>query len=156
MEECCLPDYADNLRFSLQTTVDLSLRNDTGKINNPPLASSPLLVILRDRCITSQKIFAVDNDGDEIRCRFAEGAECGDSGCVPNPNWLTLDESCDLTFDRPPKGNYYVALIMEDFPPGKDMSLSAVPLTFTVSKLLIYYFCKPMNQVPQSFCSTNC
>lgn len=117
----------------LATTVDLRPRNDTGSINNPPVSSTPPLVYAVEGCSSTLQLLLTDSDQDEVRCREMESSECGQGGCVPLPSWVTLDSSCTIGFANAPRGEFYVSLVVEDFPAGSNMPLASVPLSFTVS-----------------------
>ena len=132
LDECCLPSYADNSEFTLMTVVDLRLRNDTGVANSPPVSSVPPLVYVNQGCSSELRLLVADNDGDDIRCRLSVGEECGTTGCVPFPTWAVLDEACSVTFTDPQPGGAYLSITVEDFPPGVDTPLTAIPIRLTV------------------------
>ena len=156
--ECCLSNGAE---FHLATTVDLRPRNDTGSINNPPVPTTPPLVYAVEGCSSTLQLSVADRDQDEVRCREMESSECGRGGCVPLPSWITLDSSCTIAFNNASRGEFYVSLVVEDFPVGSNMSLSTVPLSFTVSPqpqpAVISCLCSaPLCVIYQEFCSINC
>ena len=134
LAECCLPSYANSAEFVLATTIDLSLRNDTGSPNNPPVSTTPPLVYAVEGCSSTLRLLVADSDQDEVRCREMETTECGQGGCVPLPSWVTVDStSCTVSFTTAPRGEFYVSLVVEDFPAGSSTPLASVPLSFTVS-----------------------
>lgn len=137
LAECCLPSYANSAEFVLATTVDLRPRNDTGSPNNPPVSTTPPLVYAVEGCSSTLQLLVADSDQDEVRCREVETSECGQGGCVPLPSWVTVESSCTVNFTAAPRGEYYVSLVVEDFPVGSSVPLASVPLSFTVSALTI-------------------
>ena len=122
----------------LATTVDLRPRNDTGSPNNPPVSTTPPLVYTVEGCSSTLQLLVADSDRDEVRCREVETSECGRGGCVPLPSWVTVESSCTVSFTAAPRGEYYVSLVVEDFPVGSNVPLASVPLSFTVSTLTIH------------------
>ena len=137
LAECCLPSYANSAEFVLATTVDLRPRNDTGSPNNPPVSTTPPLVYTVESCSSTLQLLVADSDRDEVRCREVETSECGRGGCVPLPSWVTVESSCTVSFTAAPRGEYYVSLVVEDFPVGSNVPLASVPLSFTVSTLTL-------------------
>ena len=63
--------------ISWGTTVSLTRRSDTGKLNHSPRSAQLPIVRLQNGCNNTIPIHTDDPDGDEVRCRWAVGAECG-------------------------------------------------------------------------------
>eukprot|EP00105_Crassostrea_gigas_P044216 XP_019928364.1 PREDICTED: uncharacterized protein LOC105341926 [Crassostrea gigas] len=123
-------------------TVDLSVRSDTGKINQSPVSSVASTIILYQICSLSDLTFYIpvaDFDGDIVRCRFASTIqECQDV-CGNHVSFLTFDgTSCSFTINSNIStviaGNYAVALQIEDFTDSSSsVPLSSVPLQFIIN-----------------------
>ena len=66
----------------VSTTVDLSARPDTGKINSSPISATSPIIRLQQNCSYSLPVHTDDPDGDKVRCRWAVKTdsvdECGD------------------------------------------------------------------------------
>lgn len=128
--------------WSLRMTVDLSVRSDTGKINQSPVSSAASTIILSQTCSSSDSTFYIpvaDFDGDIVGCRFASGSnECANV-CGNHVSFLTFDEaSCSFTINSNisivTAGNYAVALQIEDFTDSSSsVPLSSVPLQFIIN-----------------------
>lgn len=127
--------------WSLVMTVDLSLRNDTGKINQSPVSSVASSMIFSRACWYHMNYYipVADFDGDNVRCRFASDVyECAGI-CGNHVSFLTINEtSCLFTISSnmsiATDGNYAVALQIEDFTDSSSsVPLSSVPLQFIIT-----------------------
>ena len=75
---CCwisLSQYAGSSSWRVETTVDLTRRSDTGRINSSPLSRSAAFVRFHEGCPQSIRIPTEDPDGDVVRCRHATYSE---------------------------------------------------------------------------------
>ena len=80
------------------TTVSLTRRVDTGRLNNSPRSSQLPIVRLQQGCDNIIPIHTEDPDGDEVRCRWARGEECG-GVCSAFPAELTtVDVRAENTY----------------------------------------------------------
>ncbi|XP_060583840.1 uncharacterized protein LOC132740005 isoform X2 [Ruditapes philippinarum] len=130
--------------ISLATTVDLRLRSDLKVPNTSPVASSKPLYTIKHGCTETIKIPVIDKDGDNVRCRWAVGDECG-GACSRIQNAVLDADKCTLTIDAIGNADdtYAVAMVVEDRPnstitlgdetfTSKD-TLSSVPIQFLVN-----------------------
>lgn len=128
--------------WSLRMTVDLSVRSDTGKINQSPVSSVASTIKLSQICSLSDLTFYIpvaDFDGDIVRCRFASTIQECQGVCGNHVSFLTFDgTSCSFTINSNistvTAGNYAVALQIEDFTDSSSsVHLSSVPLQFIIN-----------------------
>ena len=105
--------------------INLSQRNDTGRINSSPECNIRPYIKYNQAC-QPFKIPVSDVDGDVIKCR------CSNSVCLAH---VVLDEEkCLLTFDPAFPGDYQMEILVEDFPNNMtNISLSTVPVSFIIS-----------------------
>ncbi|CAG2198997.1 unnamed protein product [Mytilus edulis] len=116
--------------WSLLSTVNLSKRQDTGRINSSPSSSLPPFIQIKQGCFYSLIIPVEDADNDIIRCRWAIGDdECGDI-CNSLVNSELNKGTCVISYNATGElGLYAVALQIEDFATEQsDNPLSSVPL----------------------------
>lgn len=59
----------------MSTTLNLTRRSDTGKINSSPVSRSAAIVQFLEGCPQSVRIPVEDPDGDVVKCRFANYSE---------------------------------------------------------------------------------
>ena len=123
--------------WNISTTFSLVPRADTGKINSSPrVASFPKLHLLEYHHYTIP-LAVIDPDGDEIRCRWANGIECS-SVCDSIPGAILDPTSCTISYSA-----YYgtglkaVAIMIEDLLPSSFVPLSSVAHQFLVEVVSI-------------------
>ncbi|XP_045177332.2 integrin beta-like protein C [Mercenaria mercenaria] len=145
--DCCWIslDYGSggNDDWNIATEVDLRTRSDTGRPNTSPIYTGFPLYSIKSGCTTTIKLQVSDADGDNIRCRWANGIEC-DSACNAIPYAVLNESACTLTLNAIHKagGIYAVAIMIEDRPlstirlDGSTYTstdvLSSVPVQFLV------------------------
>ena len=118
--------------WNISTTFSLVPRADTGEINSSPrVASFPKLQLLEGHHYTIP-LAVIDPDGDEIRCRWANGIECS-SVCNSIPGAVLDPTSCTISYNA-----YYgtglkaIAIMIEDLLPSSFVPLSSVAHQFLV------------------------
>ncbi|XP_052078408.1 adhesion G protein-coupled receptor B3-like isoform X2 [Mytilus californianus] len=120
--------------WSLLSTVNISKRQDTGKINSPPTSSVPPFIQLKQGCFYVLTIPVEDGDNDIIGCRWASGSsECG-GVCNNLINSELNKDACVISYNTTVDQSLYaVALQIEDFATEqRDNHLSSVPLQFVI------------------------
>jgi hypothetical protein len=100
--------------WSILSHIDLTLRSNTGLYNNAPVATmmSPINIVVNES--TSINVPVGDPDGDETRCRWANGSsECG-GVCPPSslPSNTTIYPNCTISITGPAVGNWYAITLM--------------------------------------------
>ncbi|KAI8504765.1 hypothetical protein Bbelb_178830 [Branchiostoma belcheri] len=145
--------------WNLQTLVNPTPRNDTGRPNSSPISASAPVVRIPMQCDTAIRIPVEDPDGDKVKCRWAVGYdECGDI-CGGPTNMTVDEEACVLNYDTSAgmleEGWWAVALVMEDFSRDPSCVGSSAPecgpFTQTPLQFLAFVFNSsvPCNQRPQ-------
>ena len=126
--------------WNISTTFSLATRTDTGKINSSPrVASFPKLQLLEGHHYTIP-LAVIDPDGDEIRCRWANGTECS-SVCNSIPGAVLDCNSCTIRYNADNgTGLKAVAIMIEDFLPSSFVPLSSVAHQFLVEVVNISEF----------------
>ncbi|XP_074622474.1 uncharacterized protein LOC141880812 isoform X2 [Acropora palmata] len=138
---CCwissLVKYPDG-NWLVSTTVNLTRRADTGRINSSPVSKSPAIIRFEEGCPQSFRIPVEDPDDDVVKCRWAiysESSRQTDSF----PHGVIDERACLLQYNGRNRtaGTYAVALTLEDFPEGTTdftsvTRFSAVGLQFLV------------------------
>ena len=76
--------------WSIITTVDLNRRLDTNQINSSPISATSPIIRFQEGCYYNFAINTDDPDGDEVRCRWSVGDECG--GVCNALEGATLDQ----------------------------------------------------------------
>ncbi|XP_044165767.1 uncharacterized protein LOC114963338 isoform X2 [Acropora millepora] len=138
---CCwissLVKYPDG-NWLVSTTVNLTRRSDTGRINSSPVSKSPAIIRFREGCPQSFRIPVEDPDDDVVKCRWATYSESSRQ-TDSFPHGVIDERACLLHYNGRNRtaGTYAVALTLEDFPEGTtDFSsvtrFSAVGLQFLV------------------------
>ncbi|KAK3580488.1 hypothetical protein CHS0354_001089 [Potamilus streckersoni] len=136
-----------NKPWSFRIMVDLTNRSDKERANSSPRADMFPLVRLAYGCNHTIVIPVHDADGDNVRCRWANGStECA-GVCRAFPNSILNEDQCTITYSATDKIGYYaVAIQVEDFRSiGRTPPLSSVPIQFLV---YIYKSSLPCNRVP--------
>ncbi|UJR19938.1 hypothetical protein I4U23_023070 [Adineta vaga] len=118
-------------------------------LNTPPSTIMPLIQHVRLHTVWSWKIPVVDEDGDLVRCRWANSAhvnECGDV-CRPPRNAHLDGDHCILNYTAMEQKSIVIAIKIEDFErnsPQKSLSSTSLQCIIRVSS-------KPINcsQPPQ-------
>ncbi|XP_068694609.1 uncharacterized protein [Montipora foliosa] len=138
---CCwissLVKYPDG-NWLVSTTVNLTRRSDTGKINSSPVSKSPAIVRFKEGCPQSFRIPVEDPDNDIVKCRWAtysESSRYNDS--FPHSK---LDErTCELRYNgnNGTVGTYAVAITIEDFPAGTTDFDSVAPFSSVGLQFLV-------------------
>ncbi|XP_063416336.1 adhesion G protein-coupled receptor L3-like [Mytilus trossulus] len=153
-----IPLVSGSPEWLLQLTVNLTYRGDIGRINSSPTASFPPFLRLKYGCLYSLSIPVKDEDGDIIKCRWANTymytrynitfrwnswSECSyysyyhhDNNllCQPPSNLFLNKDMCVITYNSTVStGFYVVALQIEDFAIGEAVNaLSSIPLQFLI------------------------
>ncbi|XP_071124120.1 uncharacterized protein [Mytilus edulis] len=126
----------------LLVTANLSIRNDTGKINTSPISAMQPIVRFKYGCSYSLTIPVQDDDGDIVKCRWAnimnnmnhsQSNECY-GVCEAFPGAILNETSCILSYTASGStGLHAVALQIEDYSVSDtETPLSSVPLQFLV------------------------
>ncbi|XP_068209798.1 uncharacterized protein [Palaemon carinicauda] len=117
----------------LVASNSLLKRNDTGKINSTPRAITAPVIKIKENCNHTISIPVSDPDGDEVRCRWAQGyEECGDA-CEAFSNAVLDNDTCVITYEAKfGSGIHIAALMIEDFISDSDAPLSSISLQFVV------------------------
>ncbi|XP_076071887.1 uncharacterized protein LOC143043490 isoform X1 [Mytilus galloprovincialis] len=126
----------------LLVTANLSIRNDTGKINTSPISAMQPIVRFKYGCSYSLTIPVQDDDGDIVKCRWAnsmnnmnysQSNECY-SVCEAFPGAILNETSCVLSYTASGSTGWHaVALQIEDYSVSDTATpLSSVPLQFLV------------------------
>ncbi len=100
------------LGWSISTVIDLRLRPD-GTYNTPPKATMISPIYIPVGIQQTILIPTIDEDNDNVRCRFASGAnECG-AVCPPSslPNGTSISDPCTLTITGTTAGDWYAVAI---------------------------------------------
>lgn len=119
--------------WNISTTFSLVTRNDTGRINSSPRAITAPVIRLQEGCNHTIALAVNDPDGDIIRCRWAEGRECGGI-CNQFPGAELDPVSCTINYEANRGVRFWAAALMiEDFTPESSQPLSSVALQFLVS-----------------------
>ena len=110
--------------WNLLTRVNLQTNNTSPVTFMFPTIRIPI------SCPTEIQIPVIDEDNDDIQCRWSKDSECNNNCELPNN--VTLDENkCLLKFNLTSKiGIYVIRLQVEDY--RDNQRLSSVPLEFTV------------------------
>ena len=91
---CWIPPFSS---WRLATILNLAKRNDTGRINSSPRATTAPVIRLQEGCNHTIPLAVSDPDGDTVRCRWARGSsECG-SICNGFPGANLDPVSCILS-----------------------------------------------------------
>lgn len=133
--------------WSLLSSVDLTPREDTGKINTSPTVDLPPILHLQYGCNYTVRLPVADVDGDFIRCRWANDTQECDGICSALPPEATLNTTtCTLSYlPRQQLGYYAAAIQIEDFVSATSTTpLSSIPLQF----LIHIYSGSDCNDVP--------
>ncbi|CAG2251248.1 unnamed protein product [Mytilus edulis] len=154
-------DFGNPNGWSLQTTIDLRLRDDINSTNSSPITTSQPLHTLQFSCYHELKLPMYDPDGDLVKCRWAVGKEC-DSVCHAMPSASLDEDTCTLKFNATSgssytnDGWYAVALTIEDFPTktihiGKEQFNETTPMSTVPLQFLIHLVGKssPCNWKPE-------
>ncbi|XP_071821080.1 uncharacterized protein [Apostichopus japonicus] len=116
----------------LMAAIDLSVRNDTGRINSSPTTTTLPILRYHQECHNTITIPVADPDGDDVRCFWA--TNCG-SGCFNLPGAVLDNGTCVITWDTTglSVGLYGVSIEIMDFAtPTSTQPLSYIPLQFLV------------------------
>ncbi|XP_078378906.1 integrin beta-like protein A [Oculina patagonica] len=128
--------YNSEAAWELRMYVNLTVRNDTGRLNTSPVTTMTPIVRLKWGCNHTINIPVTDTDNDEVRCRWASGSsECGGiCGGYGLPNARMYHRECKITYSATDhKGYYAAAAMIEDFAePTATEALSSIPLQFLV------------------------
>ncbi|UJR17558.1 hypothetical protein I4U23_004454 [Adineta vaga] len=130
VQSCCWISLLEGSgSWSLALVVDTHTRRN-GKLNNSPkTASNPVVQVQLGRTHTIP-IPMADTDGDALRCRWGNTTqECG-SICVPKGQLQAFP--CQLTYEATTLGYEGIALVIEDYDPITNETLSSIPLQFLI------------------------
>lgn len=139
---CCWISLANggNGNWLLSTTVNLTRRQDSGKINSSPISAISPIVRHQQGCPKTITIPAEDSDGDKVRCRWSNGSrrECG--GVCHSFQSGTLDEEkCTLSLhSNIALGWHAVAITLEDYPASTTNFQSATPYSHVSLQFLVH------------------
>ncbi|XP_068716589.1 deleted in malignant brain tumors 1 protein-like isoform X2 [Montipora foliosa] len=137
----------------LSTTVNLTRRQDNGKINSSPISALSPIVRHQQGCLKRIVIPAEDSDGDKVRCRWSKGSqrECG-GVCQRFSSSGTLDEEkCTLRIhSNAALGWHAVAITLEDFPASTTNFQTATPFSHVSLQFLVHVSSSsgPCNRAP--------
>ncbi|KAK7073310.1 hypothetical protein SK128_022152 [Halocaridina rubra] len=119
--------------WNVATSFSLKKRNDTGRINSTPRALTAPVMRLQLGCNHTIAIPVSDPDGDIVRCRWAETRQECDGVCDAFPSAVLNEDSCTITYEAiHGTGLRVAALMIEDFVPESNTSLSSVALQFII------------------------
>ena len=126
---CC---FLGGGKWNVSTTFTLARRNDTKKINSTPRTSVDPVIRVQEGCNHTIVLHVSDPDGDTVRCRWPSGREC--DGICKKIHGATIDNtSCTITYKANRDLGYKgVAVMIEDFSPDFQQSLSSVAFLFFV------------------------
>ncbi|KAL9988076.1 hypothetical protein ACROYT_G002476 [Oculina patagonica] len=152
---CCWISLTNggNGDWFLSTTVNLTKRQDNGKINSSPISALSPIVRLQQGCSKTISIPAEDSDGDKVRCRWSTGyrRECG-GVCQRFINSGTLDkEKCTLRLhSNVALGWHAVAITLEDFSASTTNFQMATPFSHVSLQFLVHVASSsgPCNRAP--------
>ena len=135
---CCWVSPFGNGAWDIFTSIDLTVRQDTGKINSSPQARFLPVIQIQEDCNSTIAIAPYDPDGDVVRCRWGNATTGECSGiCNGFPGAILDEQTCSLLY-RSTGGDVgfkAVAIIMEDFSVSDtayNLPLSTVALNFLV------------------------
>ena len=136
---CCWVSPYLSSSWDIFTSIDLTVRQDTGKINSSPQARFLPVIQIQEGCNSSIAIAPYDPDGDVVRCRWGNATTGECSGiCNGFPGAILDEQTCSLLY-RSTGGDVgfkAVAIIMEDFSVSDtayNLPLSTVALNFLVN-----------------------
>ncbi|XP_052078414.1 integrin beta-like protein B isoform X2 [Mytilus californianus] len=117
----------------LLATADLSVRQDTGKINTSPVSVMQPIVRFKYGCSYSLRIPVQDDDGDIVKCRWANNTECY-AVCEALPGAELDETACLLSYTASGNTGWYAAALqIEDYAVSDITTpLSSVPLQFLI------------------------
>ena len=142
---CCWISPFSSYR-NLSTTFSIMRRNDTGRINSTPRATTAPVIYVQEGCNHTISIAVNDPDDDTVRCRWAQGLECGGI-CNQFPGAELNPESCRIKYQANRGIGFRAAAIMiEDFSPNSTSPLSSVALQFLV---LVVRSSEPCSSKPE-------
>jgi len=125
----------------MSTTFSLIPRTDTGEINSSPRVVGFPYLHLQEGYYHTITLAVSDPDGDEIRCRWAVGAECS-RVCNSIPGAVLDSDSCTISYQANfGTGLKVVAIMIEDFVPCSSKPLSSVAHQFIVNVTSISSVC---------------
>lgn len=138
---CCWISLANGgSSWLLSTTVNLTRRQDNGKINSSPISAMAPIVRHQQGCPKTITIPAEDSDGDKVRCRWSIGSyrECG--GVCQSFQSGALDEGkCTLSLhSNIALGWHAVAITLEDYPASTTNFQSATPYSHVSLQFLVH------------------
>ncbi|XP_015763770.1 PREDICTED: integrin beta-like protein A isoform X1 [Acropora digitifera] len=122
----------------VKTTINLTRRSDTGRINSSPVSKSPAIIRFKEGCPQSFRIPVEDPDDDVVKCRWATYSESfrhNDSF----PHGVIDERACLLQYNgqNGTAGTYAVALTLEDFTVGTTDFNSATPFSAVGLQFLV-------------------
>ena len=107
-----LQSTSGSANWSIAALIDLRMRAD-GTYNTPPKATMISPVYIPVGIQQTITIPTIDEDNDNVRCRFASGTtECG-SVCPPSslPTGTSISSDCKLTITGAAAGDWYAVAI---------------------------------------------
>ena len=136
---CCWVSPFGKGAWDIFTYIDLSVRQDTGKINSSPQARFFPVIQIQQGCNSTIAIAPYDPDGDVVRCRWGNKTTKECSGiCGGFPNAVLDEQTCSLSYESKGRDTGFkaVAIMMEDFARADTefrTPLSTVALNFLVN-----------------------
>ncbi|PFX27261.1 Oncoprotein-induced transcript 3 protein [Stylophora pistillata] len=139
---CCWISLANggNGDWFLSTSVNLTKRQDNGRINSSPISALSPIVRHQQGCSKTITIPAEDSDGDKVRCRWSTGSrrECG-SVCQRFQSGNLDEEKCTLSlYSNAALGWHAVAITLEDYPASTTNFQSATPFSHVSLQFLVH------------------
>jgi len=126
---------SSNYAWSVSAQINLVMRSD-GTYNTPPKATMISPIYIPAGIPQTISIPTIDEDNDNVRCRFASGSsECGDV-CPPSslPTGTSVSTDCTLSITGTTAGDWYaVAIQVQDYATNQSTTAySSVPVQFLV------------------------
>ncbi|XP_024118952.1 uncharacterized protein LOC112140283 [Oryzias melastigma] len=114
---CWKTNIEGKTSWTSKAELDLGTRSDSHSINSCPVTTTVSSLRIPQNCFTRVRLLAHDPDGDEVRCRFADGA-------TAPANTSLVENTCTLESDGQVQAGVHVFEVMvEDFP-SKNITLT--------------------------------
>jgi hypothetical protein len=109
--------------WNVYLTIDLTVRDSSGKINSSPVTTLDCYVEIGSGCSGAQilQIPVSDPDGDVVKCF------CTNNTCL---SIMSIDsDTCVITFQKT-SGTYAIYITIQDFNSGSSVPKSSIELQF--------------------------